>query len=69
MAAVFADINFGGDCVVLRYNTAYNTPDAFGFANDSISSVSGGPGNGCQPDLGPGYSLTLFGDINEGGRR
>jgi hypothetical protein len=65
--AIFGDINFGGDCVVLHYNTTYNTPDDFGFANDSISSVSGGPGNGCPPDFGPGQSMRLFSDINEGG--
>lgn len=65
--AIFGDIDFGGDCVVLDYGNTYDTSDSFGFANDSVSSVSGGPATGCPPDFGPGYSLTLYSDIDEGG--
>lgn len=65
--ALFADIDFSGDCVVLQYGNTYNTSDDFGFANDSVSSVDGGPGNGCEPDSGPGYSLTLHSNIDESG--
>jgi hypothetical protein len=30
-------------------------------------AVNGGPGNGCQPNFGPGYSLRLFSNVNAGG--
>jgi len=65
--ALFGDVSFGADCVVLKYGSNYNTSDDMGIANDSVSSVNGGPGNGCPPDFGPGYSLTLYNNFNQGG--
>lgn len=41
--AVFRNTNFLDDCVVLRYTRSYPTPSHMGIANDSISSISGGP--------------------------
>jgi hypothetical protein len=41
--ALFGDANFGGDCVVLYYSHNYPQAQNMGIANDSVSSVNGGP--------------------------
>lgn len=41
--ALFRDANFVNDCVVLYYGHNYPQPINMGIANDSVSSVRGGP--------------------------
>jgi len=73
--ALFRGANFTDDCVVLTYaNTElYYTPDRMGIANDTVSSVNGGPRTSdClhlfwdQYDGGPGFTVrsgTVISDL------
>ncbi|HEY4393125.1 MAG TPA: hypothetical protein VGP64_03640 [Polyangia bacterium] len=62
--AVFRDANYGEDCMVLHYGKTYSTPDTMGIANDSISSVLGGPFEFCGQ---LSTMVILWENVNEGG--
>jgi hypothetical protein len=69
--ALFRDANFGSDCVVLHYSRYYVTPSDMGIANDSVSSVYGGPqAPAVCPDGTAGiYYVVLYSDATFGGNR
>ena len=68
--ALFRDTYLTGDCVVLHYKNNYDEPIYLGIANDSVSSVNGGPLIRCLSGVSAGVAnqVNLFSDgIFQGG--
>jgi hypothetical protein len=70
--ALFREPNFIGECIVLPYGAWRSQPENLGIANDSVSSINGGPpfappSISC-PDGGPANAqATLHADAYWGG--
>jgi hypothetical protein len=67
--ALFRDSNFGSDCVVLYYTHTYPQPINMGIANDSVSSVNGGPTDSvaCPGGGSAYYNVVLYSNGGYGG--
>ena len=63
---IWTDINFAGDCTVLKYGSSYPTTAEMGMQDSAISSLDGGFGPSTGPCTGGtgGWQGTFFDNAN-----